>query len=347
MRGTWGPTRRLGRGYDAQVAGNQAGLLVVTWSQERADGYRIMTARRPIGGAWTRAQVLRTLPGVRDSIDLEVDVADNGIAAVSWVEGIEQRDPPDPSWAYIAKSTPTGEWKRPKLLVDKTWFYPPTSSAIESDGRIAVVYPRRKGLMDREHPPGGSWTPARRIGAGGQVDPYLMMSGADDTEVVAWTTFKAFRAVRRSGGTWAKPLKWADPGREWSSDAAMDAAGDVTFGWIGPKNTLWTRSWPAGENLTDSLELLPPVEAGSFSFRFDPKVAVGPDGPVLVAVHTSDEGALTFVRAPEGDWQTGRLPQRGAGQLVPSAYQIAAGTDGRFAATWAERGLRFSTLTLD
>lgn len=343
--GTWGPTRVLGRGYGVVASGNETGLTVAAWARQRDGGYRVMTSQRPPGGAWKRPQTIRTLPGRRDPIDIEVDVADNGAVVVSWVERVEQMDPPDPCWAYVARSTPKGVWRRPKLLVDRTWDYPQTSSAVSASGRMAVVYLRRSGLMYRERPRGGTWTPERQISRGWAADPHLMISGAGDTVVVAWTSNKALRAVRKSGDTWASPVLWAKPGDTWSFDAEMDAAGDVTFGWIGPQYSVGARSWPAGESLAQPQELLPAVDPDSFAYREEPQVAVGPDGHALVAIsnHAEVDSIDTFVRLPGGDWRTDRLPR----PVSQYGYEVAAGTGGRFAAAWARRGLRLSTLTLE
>ena len=294
----WLPAQQIGFGAEHAVASNSSNVTVAAWAQTSRHGSRVMVTRRESGGRWSAPQELRRLPPKRTvpGFGLHVTVGETGAAAVWWEEMIEAEDPPDWNWSYVSYAAPSRPWERAHLLVDRQHAVPDTVATIDNMGGLDVAYATRTGIwMDRRDATQG-WVGHEQVALVRGGDPILMETPTGDTEVVAWPTDDGIAARRRTDGGWGSVTRWKARTADWTCEADMDDAGNVTFAWFSSDYGIHVREWPHGDGLEPVRTLL---DGGPEAFRDTLQLAAGSSGDIV----------LGFVNLGRRDRQPAHLVQ--------------------------------------
>ena len=254
----WQPARQLAIGAEHAVASNSSDLTVVAWAQPSPGGSAVMVTQRGPSGSWSEPRELRRVPAQRrvPGFGLHVAVGETGAAAVWWEETIEAEDPPDWNWSYATYAAPSGSWESAHQLVDRQHAIPGTAGSIDDEGGLDVVYATGSGIwMDRRDVTDG-WVGPERVAAERDAETILMETPDGDTTVVAWPTDDGIAARGVPTVEWEAVTQWKARTADWTFDADMDAAGNVTFAWFSPNYRIQVREWPHGHGLEPERILL-------------------------------------------------------------------------------------------
>ena len=220
--GTWGPPVVLSRGAVAHgpaLAVTPQGDAFVLWV-ERAE---VQVAHADVArGAWD-APVALSGPGAQTAGEpvVAADAAGDVVAAWSWL------DRPGGATTVQTAYKPAGRaWAGAAL--DNGAAH---DVAIAPDGTAAVTFAGANGqLAAAFRPPGGPWSAAERIAAGG-TDSHIALSRRGDALVLFRQASDLFSALRPASVRVWQPAERLSGGEPTSVDIGLGANGDGATVW--------------------------------------------------------------------------------------------------------------------
>jgi hypothetical protein len=275
-----------GAAFRPQIAVDGRGTVVAVWLQQDDAGYtRVVTARRPAGGAW-RSPV--TLSGAgRDADEARVAVNERGDAvAVWWTRADGSNDRVES--AFRPRS---GVWSSPDILSDPLRHSYRPEVAIDPEGNAVAVWVRydaddanTEWVQSARRPAHGSWSPLATLSEHHALDAHVALDD-DGNALAVWTRYNGTNhtvqsADRPAGGSWSTPVTLSVPGQNalWSQ-VALDGQGNAVAVWIRDDgdDLVQTADRPVGGSWSTPVTL---SEAGRSAYR--PQVAVGAQGDAVV-----------------------------------------------------------------
>ena len=262
---------------------------------------------------------------------------------------IEAEDPPDWNWSYVSYAAPSRPWKGAHQLVDRQHAVPGTTVSIDSTGGLDAVYAARTGMWVDRRDASRGWISHEQVAPDRNGSPILMETPEGETAVVAWPTDDGIAARRRTEGRWGSVIRWKARTEDWTCEADMDGAGNVTFAWFSPNYRIQVREWPRGHDLKAVRTLL---GGGPDAFRDTLQLVAGPSGDVVLGFVNwrGATGSLHTMYKPRDDnW--GPVKEVGR-QISDPWFQLALRPSGVVDAVWEQdrphaqgrMTIRYSTL---
>ncbi len=218
-----------------ELAVAPGGAVSAVWQFYDGAGYRVVSARRPAGGAWEAPAELTTAPVAGGEPLPRIAVDDSGRATAVWTQS--------PTEAYAAGRDAGGAWDAPVTVsgTPGTVAYP--TVAMDASGNATAIWRRLSGVQRIEtatRAAGGSWGTPELLTTGTAVSSdFDLAVDPDGNALVAYgqTVGPDFlmRAKRRpAGGAWqatADDLSLAGANSS-VPQALLDRAGNATVAWI-------------------------------------------------------------------------------------------------------------------
>jgi hypothetical protein len=316
---SWGPLRRVGRGFVEDVESDASGAVTAVWTRGAGGGRNVvMAATRPDGGAWSRP---RRISGIPRSVGtftqhggIELEVSPGGAAVAAWtLDSQHGGDRTRPEANYRPAG---GRWGRHVRI--GPFDTQLRGLAISPSGvPAAMVNVRRGPAAQLVRRVGGRWhAVGRPVGRRNASEYYLAIGPAGHT-VLAVGYYKLIRngpdrnwveGTRLVDGRWTRAVPLSRLASAYVARVGVDGAGVATVTWYNERGRAQAARWVPGR-----VPRRPHTLARRNAGDVVPVVAPGGAAAVVWTTFSRRAGSavVASTRSPGGGWSRPRVISSG------------------------------------
>jgi hypothetical protein len=229
--GAWQAARSAPHGVQAPSligasSDHDGTLTVVGKTAPNIDRYRIYAWRRPLGGSWSKPQLLASGPRDDDfGTEMQMSVNRRGAVLVTWIEPTTYR-------ARALYRTAGGSWDKPITFTTRTWFEG-IGGTVGRRGQALVTYPSSAGRVVAVRRVDGRWRKPIPLPVRPSPQPMYAIAQSSYKTYLAWRTDRnAIRVGELTNRGWQSSRRVANNVTDtWSLQANASADGSGLVFW--------------------------------------------------------------------------------------------------------------------